>query len=199
MRPKWGHALILLAIAGCLPGQQPKSQPKPTTTAGGVFLGKSGKPMAGARLILCSVVEDHGSFRGKVILLPNVPTATADKTGRFEFRGFAPGGHTILYLPAGVDIAAPNEIGVWPLNAFDKSVAPLLRKFEVGPINTARAWGQFTLLKGHTFWSLGEQMKIHNATVRRGQQGPFLEIRRGLLWMQEIADKTEIKFEAWSF
>jgi len=201
MRPKWWHALILLAIAGSLPGQQPKSQPKPSTSAGGVFLGKSGKPMAGARLILCEVLEDRDSFRGKARLLANVPIATADKTGRFDFRGFAPGRYTILYLPVGVSAAVPNEIVVSPLEAIDKSIAPLLRNYELGTNKPyeARPWGPFTLLKGHTFWSTGPQMKIWNATARRGQQGPFLEIRRGILWLGQMADKTEIKFDAWSF
>jgi hypothetical protein len=42
-------------------------------------------------------------------------------------------------------------------------------------------------------------MKVWNATVRRGQLGPFLELRRGLVWLQDFDDKSEIKFEAWSF
>jgi hypothetical protein len=42
-------------------------------------------------------------------------------------------------------------------------------------------------------------MKIWNATVRRGPQGPFLELRRGRLWLQNFEDKSEIKFDAWSF
>ena len=87
MRPKWLYTLVLLAASGCLLGQQPKSQPKPGTAASGVFLGKSGKPMAGARLILCHALEDQAKIR----LLPNVPTATADAQGRFSFRGFDPG------------------------------------------------------------------------------------------------------------
>ena len=201
MKSGWLHTLILLAVAGCLPGQQPKSQPKPSTTAGGVFVGKSGKPMAGARLILCEVLEDRDSFRGKARLLANVPIATADKTGRFDFRGFAPGRYTILYLPAGVSVAVPNEITVSPLEAVDKSIAPLLRNYELGTNKPyeARPWGPFTLLKGHTLWSTGPQMKIWNATARRGQQGPFLEMRRGVLWLAQMADKTEIKFDAWGF
>jgi len=157
--------------------------------------------MAGARLILCDVVEDRDSFRGKARLLENVPVATADKTGRFEFRGFASGRYTVLYLPAGVSVAVPNEIVVSSLESVDKSIAPLLRNYELGTNKPyeARPWGQFTLLKGHTLWSTGPQMKVWNATVRRGQQGPFLEVRRGILWMQELADKAEIKFSAWSF
>lgn len=198
MRPKWLHTLVLLTVVGYLPGQQPKLQPKPATTAGGVFLGRSGKPMAGARVILCQAIED----RGKIQLLPGVPTATADNLGRFGFRGFAPGRWTILYLPAGFNAAIPNEIDYSALEAVDKSILPLLVRVELGA-NKAyepRPWGpQFTLLKGHTFWSMGAQMKVWNASVRRGQQGPFLEIRRGAIWLQNFEDKSEIKFAAWSY
>jgi hypothetical protein len=197
MRSKWLHTLVLLAVVGCLLGQQPKSQPKPVTTASGVFLGKSGKPMAGARLILCQTFIDQA----KIILLPNVPTATADKAGRFSFRNFDPGRLTIIYLPAGIEAAIPNEIDTSALEAVDKSLVPLLVKYELGTDKPyePRRWGPFTLLKGHTFWSLGAQMKVWNATVRRGQLGPFLELRRGLVWLQDFDDKSEIKFEAWSF
>ena len=150
MRLNLRHALILLALGASLPGQQPKSQPKLSTTAGGVFIGRSGTPMAGARLLLCEVVEDRDSFRGTARLLANVPVATADKTGRFEFRGFAPGRYTILYLPAGVSAAVPNEVSVSSLDAVDKSIAPLLRNTELGTLKTyePRQWGQFTLMKG---------------------------------------------------
>jgi hypothetical protein len=202
MAPKWWHPLILLALAGYLPGQQPKSQPNPSTIATGVFLGRSGKPMADARLILCDVREDRDSFRGKLRLMSNVPTATADKTGRFEFRGFAPGRYTIIYLPAGVNTAIPNEITISPIEAIDKSIAPLLRDFELGTSTQypPRQWGpQFTLLKGHTLYSMGAQMKVWNATVRYGQQGPYMEVRRNIIWLQDLADKSQIKFDAWSF
>jgi hypothetical protein len=201
MASKGWHALILLALAGSLLGQQPKAQSKPGTIASGVFVGRSGTPMAGARLMLCDVVEDQDSFRGKARLLSNVPIATADKTGRFEFRGFAPGRYTIIYLPAGVEAAVPSTITISPLEAFDKSIAPLLRNFELGT-STAyppRPWGPFTLLKGHTLYSTGPQMRVWNATARYGQQGPFLEMRRGVIWLQELADKSEFKFDAWSY
>jgi len=198
MRPKWLHTLVLLAVVGCLLGQQPKSQSKPVTTASGMFLGKSGKPMAGGRLILCELLEEQGKIR----LLPNVPTATADNTGRFGFHGFASGGmYTIIYLPAGIDVAIPNEVNISALDAVDKSLAPLLIRTELGADQAykPRPWGPFTLLQGHTFWSMGAQMKIWNATVRRGQQGPFLEVRHGVIWRKDLQDKCEIKFDAWSF
>jgi len=163
-----------------------------------MFLGKSGKPVVGARLILCEAIED----RGVIKLLPNVPTATVDKTGRFEFKGFAPGRWTIIYLQPGMDVPVPNQIDVSPLEAVEKSILPLMVRVELGTTKPyeARPWGpQFTLLKGHTFWSTGPQMRLWNATVRRGQRGPFLEMRRGAVWLDNFADKREIKFDAWSF
>ena len=158
--------------------------------------------MAGARLILCEVLEDRDSFYGRLKLLPNVPTATADKTGRFQFQGFAPGTHTIIYSPAGADVMMPTEISIKSLEAVTRSIAPLLRNTELGKNDpyAPRPWGpQLTLLKGHTFWSDGANMKIWNATLRRGQQGPYLEVRRGLIWLLRLEDKSEIKFDAWSF
>ena len=198
MRAKWLCILVPIAVAVCFPGQQPKSQPKPVTTANGVFLGKSGKPMAGARLILCEALEDQSKIR----LSQNLPTVTTDSAGLFAFRGFAPGKWTIIYLPAGVNVAVPNEIDISALEAVDKSILPLLIKVELGTDKPyePRPWTkQFTLLKGHTFWSMGAQMKIWNATVRRGQQGPLLELRRGHIWQQNFGDKCEVKFDAWSF
>jgi hypothetical protein len=154
--------------------------------------------MAGARLILCEAFEDQGKIR----LLANVPPATADSQGRFVFRGFEPGRWTIIYLPPGFNAAIPNQIDYSALEAVEKSTLPLLVRVELGTDrpNEARPWGpQFTLLKGHTFWSMGAQMKIWNATVRRGPQGPFLEFRRGGLWLQNFADQGAIKFDAWTF
>jgi hypothetical protein len=191
-------ALILIAAAGVLPGQQPKA---PSSTAVGVFTGRNGNPMAGAKLILCSIHEDRESFRGTLKLLPNVPTATADKTGRFEFRGFTPGKYAIIYLPAGAQAVLPSEIAISQLEAIDKSIAPLLRNHELGKGTpyADRSWGQFVLLKGHTMYSMGDTMKVWNATARRGKQGPFMEVRRNVIVLFDLPGKSEIKFDAWSF
>ncbi|MCS7316596.1 MAG: hypothetical protein RMI94_00930 [Bryobacterales bacterium] len=54
-------------------------------------------------------------------------------------------------------------------------------------------------MKGHTFMSEGPSMKICNATVRRGQTGPYMEIRRGLIWIRKLEGGAHIRLEAWSF
>jgi hypothetical protein len=198
MAARWLFALVLVAAVAGFPLQQPKSQPKQGTAASGTFLGRSGKPIVGARLILCEVLEDQAKIR----LLPNVPTATTDSAGRFTLNGFPPGRWTLLYLPAGMTAPIPNEIDITALEAVDKSILPLLVRVELGTDKPyePRPWSkQFTLLKGHTFWSMGAQMKIWNATVRRGQQGPFLELRKGHVWLQNFGDKCEVKLDAWSF
>ena len=197
MKAKWLHTLVLAAAAVCPAADQPKA-PMPATSASGVFLGKSGKPMAGARLILCEALEDQAKIR----LLPDVPTATADPTGRFTIKGFKPGRYTIIYLPSGVNAAIPNEIDLSPLEAVDKSPLPLLNRVEIGTDKPydAKPWTkQFTLMKGHTFMSMGQNMKIWNATVRRGPTGPFLELRKSAIWLANFDDKGEIKFQAWSY
>ncbi len=194
MRPIWVCTLVLAATTLSFPGEQPK----PGTTANGTFLGKSGKPMAGARLILAELIEDQGRIR----VLLNVPTVTTDPAGKFVLRGFTPGRWTILYLPTGANAAIANEIDISALEAVDKSILPLLNRVELGTDKPyePRPWSkQFTLLRGHTFWSMGAQMKIWNATVRRGLKGPFLEFRRGHVWTENFQDKREIKFDAWSY
>jgi hypothetical protein len=76
-----------------------------------------------------------------------------------------------------------------------------LRNYELGKSTpyAERPWGQFALLKGHTMYSMGDTMKVWNATARRGKQGPFMEVRRNVLVLFDLADKCEIKFDAWSF
>ena len=41
-------------------------------------------------------------------------------------------------------------------------------------------------------------MKIWNATARLGSQGPYIEIRRGVIWQEQLKDKSQIKLVAWS-
>jgi len=193
MRANWSYTLVPWAVAGCLLGQQPKA----VTSASGVFLGRSGKPMAGARLTLCAAALDQA----KITPIRNLPAATADKAGGFAFRGFTAGTYTIVYTLPGADVSIPNELDISALDSVAKSTMPLMANIELGrnQVNEAILWGPFTLLKGHTFWSMGKNMKIYNATLRRGQQGPYLEVRRGNIWLQDFQDKTQFKFDAWSF
>jgi hypothetical protein len=170
--------------------------------ADGVFLGRSGKPMANARLVLGEVVGDQEVTYARVKLVGNVSTAVADREGRFQFKGFTPDTYTIVYQPSGVSDVLPIQINIKPFLAADKSITPLLRGVELGKNEpyAARAWGRrFTLLKGHTFYSQGPIMKIWNATVRQGRGGPYMEIRRGVLWTDRFEDGSEIKLEAWSY
>lgn len=183
-------------------GAPPAPPAKGSATASGVFLGRSGKPMAKARLFLGEIAGDQEVLYAKVKLPTTLPSATADDQGRFQFKGFPPGEYTIVYLPAGAPPVVPAEINIKAFLAVTKSIAPLLRNFELGKSEPypERPWGrEFTLMKGHTFMSEGPTMKIWNATVRRGQSGPYLEIRRGLIWLQKLEDGSQIRFEAWSY
>jgi hypothetical protein len=205
--------VLLAAAVSLASAQQPKSQAKPqakagavvtppaTATAEGVFVGRSGKPMAKARLFLGEVTGDEDSLYAKVKLPARLPSAVADEQGRFQFKGFPPGKYTIVYQPAGASGLLPAEFNIKALVAVDKSMAPGLRGMELGKNEPLadRAWGVFTLLKGHTFMADGQFMKIWNATARRNPHGPFVEIRRGLIWMQPLGDKSQLKLEAWSF
>jgi hypothetical protein len=42
-------------------------------------------------------------------------------------------------------------------------------------------------------------MKIWNATARWGTQGPFMEVRHGVIVQQIFPDKTPIRLIAWSY
>ena len=189
---------LVLPIAGAQPGSQPKSG----AIAGGVFVLRSGKPMAKARLFLGAIAGDREVTYARIKLLSAVSVAACDDQGRFQLNGFPPGQYTIVYQPAGTTTALPSEIIIKPFLAVTRSIAPEMRGLEVGTTFPfpQRAWGgAFTLLKGHTFYSEGPNMKIWNATVRRGLQGPYMEIRRGLIWVQQIDHNSQIKFEAWSY
>ena len=193
-------ALSLLLVAAPCTSQQPKPQPKAGPTASGVFVGRSGKPMARTRLLLGAIVGDQEFMYAKV-RLANVAAAVTDSEGRFTFTGFTPGFYTVVYLPPGV-VLAPKEFSIKALSGVTKSPLPLLRSVEHGTTGaplTERAWGQgFTLLKGHTFFLEGANMKIWNATARR-QEGPTVEIRKGVIWQEHFDDKSQIKLIAWSF
>jgi hypothetical protein len=202
MATKWLSILALSALVSPLPGQADKSQAKPRVTVSGVFTGRSGKPMANAKVILADVAGDEEVTWAKVKLVASVPTATADGQGRFQLKGVTPGEYTLLYLPGGTDVLFPNEISVKALTAVTRSIAPLLRSVELGKTEPypPKLWGKvFTLLKGHTFYSEGTYMRIWNASVRRGERGPYLEMRRGNLWLARMDGAAPVKLEAWSY
>jgi hypothetical protein len=194
--------VVVWAAASLCLAQQAKGPAKGTATASGVFVGRSGKPMVKARIFMGEIAGDQEVLYAKVKLPTTLPSATTDEQGRFQLKGFPPGEYTLVYLPAGAPPVMPAEINIKAFLAVTKSIAPLLRNFELGKNEPypERPWGrEFTLLKGHTFMSEGPTMKIWNATVRRGQNGPYMEIRRGLIWLQRFEDGSQIRFEAWSF
>jgi hypothetical protein len=193
--------LLAFAVSACA-GQPAKSQAKAGATASGVFMGRSGKPMAKATLILGEVTGDQDVSYAKIKVLGRLSSAAADDQGRFQFKGIPPGMYAILYYPGAAPALLPVEINIKAFVAVTKSIAPLLVRFELGKTEpfAERVWGrEFTLLKGHTFFSEGEYMKIWNATIRRNPGGPYMEIRRGSIWIEQLSDKSQIKFEAWSF
>jgi hypothetical protein len=199
----WFRPLMLAAVASLLADPQPKSQPKSGATASGVFVGRSGKPMAKARLIVGEVVSDEELLYAKIKLPSNLPAALTDDKGQFQLTGFPPGRYTIVYQLAGATTIPPAEINIKALSAVTRSILPFMVKTEIGTSGepfAQRVWGRtFTLLKGHTFYSEGANMRIWNATARLSQQGPYLEIRKGVIWLVQLNDKSQFKLEAWSY
>jgi len=175
---------------------------KADTVADGVFVGRSGKPMAKAKVFLGEVTADE-DFPYALVKLPGrLPGAVTDEQGRFQFKNFPPGRYTIVYQPAGAGGLMPVQIKIAALSATDQSIAPGLRGIELGKVEpfADRTWTKmFTLLKGHTLMTQGDAMKLWNATVRRNPTGPYLEIRRGVIWLQQLGDKSQIKLDAWSY
>jgi len=197
-------ALFSLAIfVAALSAQQPKPPAARRGTVTGVFTGRSGKPMARARVFLGEVIGGGGVLYSRIRLLEQPPPTTAGAAGRFQFKGLLAGRYTIVYQPAGITALPLADFGVQSLSAFTRSILPLLRGEEIGASGkplAARAWGAgFTLLAGHTFMSEGANMKIWNATVRKGRHGPYIEMRRGLIWQEAMEDGSHLKLEAWSY
>ncbi len=218
----WLLLTVVLSLAGCAgPSEQsaapepapaapapaaeaepPKPVPPAEMIARGIFVGRSGKPMAKARLMLGEISGDDVFRYARIRLVAKVATAVADAEGKFEFKGFAPGVYTIVYQPAGSAGIVPVEIPIRTLSGTTDSIAPLLRGFELGretPFGK-RPWGTyFTLLEGHTLYSEGPKMRIWNATARYTQGGAHVEVRRGEPWTAKLDAGGEIRFEAWSF
>ena len=195
--------VIALVVTVVCTGQPAKSQPKSGAPASGVFTGRSGKPMANMRLILPEVTGDQELTYAKIKLAVSPPTAVTDDKGQFQFTGVAPGMYAVLFAPASGSKTLPAEISIKALAAVARSPMPLLRDVQIGdtgPPNPDRLWGKtFTLLKGHTFYAEGANMKIWNATARWGPQGPYMEMRRGVIFQQQFPGPGPIKLVAWSY
>ena len=141
--------------------------------------------MAGARVMLGKVLKDQDVLYAQLKIVDGA-AAVVDGQGRFQLKGFTPDSYALIYQPAGASNVLPAEISIRALLAETSSPMPLLHNVELGKSESypERVWGkQFTLLKGHTFLSLGANMKIWNATVRRIPSGPHLEIRKGIIRM----------------
>lgn len=204
MSPVSFRAAVLLALAAYPSAAQPaKPQPKTGMTASGVFAGRSGKPMAHARIILAEVAGDPDTIYAKVKLPVTLPTAVTDDKGQFQVSNIAPGRYAILYQAGPSSKVLPAEISIKALSAVANSPVPLLHDVQLGdtgPPNPERVWGRtFTLLKGHTYWAEGANMKIWNATARWGAQGPYMEVRKGIIVQELFADKGQVKLVAWGF
>jgi hypothetical protein len=192
-------ALVVALPAGA--AQKPTAKPAAATCSGTVT-GRSGKPLAKAWLLLAQVAGDEFDQYTKVKLGGELPSTVTDANGKFQFKGCTPGVYTIVYQPGGAPPVMPAEIGIKSLAAGTPSTMPLMKRIEIGSGENypPRAWGNlYTLMKGHTFWAQGEHMKLWNATVRRNPRGPYLEVRKGVIWTQKIGPKSDIKFDAWSF
>ena len=187
------------------PPAEPEVKEDPTpdaVVATGAFMGRSGKPMAGAKLVLGTIEGDTMYPDTLVKLAQDIDTITVDKEGKFEFKGFEPGKYTVLYLPRGGGSLFPNELRVKVLGGTMDSIAPLLIDAELGKTRPLkqRKWGRhFILLKGHTLYSKGAKMNAWNATVKVNPRGPYLELRRSRIWSQDLEDNSEIELEAWGY
>ncbi len=192
-----------LAVGTSLMSGQRATPPKAaaSATATGTFMARSGKPMAGAQIMLATFAGDQDFEFARIRIIPGAQ-AVADAQGRFELKGFAPGDYLWVYQPTANAAIVRADADIKALSAVEKSIVPLLKNYEIGKDKPFpdRAWGrQFTLLKGHTLFSRGEFMKIWNATARKNPSGPYIEIRRGSPWIENLSDKAKLTLDAWSY
>jgi hypothetical protein len=203
MGPTTLRAVAPLVLTCLFVSQHAKPQTKAGVTASGTFVGRSGKPMANNRLILGEIAGDADIVFAKIKLAASPPIAVTDASGKFQFAGLAPGMYAVLYQPASTSKVLPAEINIKGLAAVAKSPFPLLRDTQLGDSGTPnpeRLWGKtFTLLKGHTYYAEGTYMKIWNATARWGAQGPYMEIRKGVIVRDQFSDKAPVKLVAWGY
>lgn len=171
----------------------------------GTLVGRSGKPLAKAWVCLGRLSKDDEGKDADLTLTEF--TAVTDDSGRFQIKGVAPGAYTLVYRPAPATGAkGGGKISVRKLAAVIKSFMPAFRDREIGATSPFedRPWPSvtaFTLMKGHTLYCLAisPHMKIWNATVRSGPKGPYLEMRKNIIWRQDFQKDAQIKFDAWSF
>ena len=173
-------------------------------TLTGQLVGRvSAKPLAGAWVCLGRVTQDQEGKDAKIELTEF--SAVSDGSGRFTLPNVPAGEYTFVYRPApGGPLKGVREINVRDLSRLMRSFMPMLRDTEVGAREPFpdRPWSAFTLLKGHTLFCIalgGAYMKIWNATVRSGRQGPYLEMRRNQIWKQKMQSNTQLNLQAWSY
>jgi len=198
--------LLLLVIALLQPADLGlASPPQGGVTVNGTLVGRSGKPLGKAWVCLGKLSKDEEGKDADLTLTQL--TATTDDSGRFQIKGVAPGAYTLVYRPAPVTGAkGGGKISVRKLAAVIRSFMPAIRDREVGTSSPFddRPWpsvSAFTLMKGHTLFcsAITPHMRIWNATVRSGPRGPYLEMRKNVIWRQDFQKDAQIKFEAWSF
>ena len=205
MSPTSFRTILLAATATYLcGGPTAKPETKAVVTARGVFTGRSGKPMAKTRIILAEVAGDQDVIYAKIKLAINPPITITDDKGQFQLTGVTPGLYCVLYQPSTASKVLPAEINIKALAAVAKSPLPLLHDVQLGDTGTPnpeRVWGRtFTLLKGHTFFLQRDgYMKVWNATARWSAQGPYVEVRKGLIVQEQFSDKNQPKLVAWSY
>ncbi|MBI3665233.1 MAG: hypothetical protein HY236_03245 [Acidobacteria bacterium] len=210
MGSTWFRGLVLSAVGVSLLAapQTAAARPAGGATVSGVFMGRSGKPMGKSRLFLGVVEKDEETLFAGIRLGKKPPSALTDDSGNFQFTGITPGKYVILYEPPpNAQVVPPEQFDIKKLQAVIPSFLPMLKNLEVGktgPPFPNRPWGgrEFLVLKGHTLKTVemgGSFMKIWNATVRRGLSGPYVEMRNGVVEQHDLADKGQIKLEAWSY
>ncbi len=170
----------------------------------GQFIGRvSGQPLAKAWVSLGRLTQGAEGKDEKIQL--SEFSAVTDDSGRLMLANVPPGEYTFVYRPEpGGPTKGLREINVTKLSSLIRSFMPMMRDVEVGKDGSfaQRPWAEFTLLKGHTLYCItfgGAYMKIWNATVRSGRLGPYLEMRKGQIWRQNVRGDTSWKLEAWSY
>lgn len=197
---------VLLLLAGfCSPAcpvLAAAAPPEAKVNISGTLNGHNSRaPLAKAWVGLAKVTRDQEG-RDTAVTLTEF-SAMTDEKGYFQFKGVPAGIYTVIYKPGpATPSRAGTTIPVRKLSMVIKSFMPMMRDKEVGrevPLEERQWSPEFTLLKGHTLYCLpmSPHMKIWNASVRNGRQGPYLEVRKNQIWAQEIVKDTQLKVEAW--